>query len=392
MDQKIMDVLNNTADEFGKIARKVNESSKKRKSYSEEAINYINQCLEMEESLWKDIEFFFDANMKERDKDTIVFNTCKILKLNMDNQKQILNELQKKNLLNKETFEKLSLLIKDFMQTLEEALSNVQRIIEKDNLIILMDKILKRRKQLQQQSLVMLKDLANTSLQNAEKAIQGSSANLERGLKMVERFKNTEKYINEKNTQELNNLIAEANKGWNVATEVNKNSNAQFEFAEKVNNFTAQLYADSNIIKDLIVQKHHEFEENLQIVTVLTIILSMKFKKYLSIEDIADSIPLNDSNRELLLNLVDYIKVACQDIREVTALNYDMTDTSNLNNAVEDKAVKMTTKEVELFENIKKEVEFMTEATRYPVEGSGKNIINGQLLEKNLKEMVAGLH
>jgi len=31
MDSKIIEILNNTADEFGKIAKKVNESSKKEK-------------------------------------------------------------------------------------------------------------------------------------------------------------------------------------------------------------------------------------------------------------------------------------------------------------------------------------------------------------------------
>jgi hypothetical protein len=391
MDQKIIEVLNSTADEFGKIARKVNESSKKRKSYSEEAINYINLCIDIEEILGKDIEFFYDANIKQRDQDTVVFNICKILKANIENQKKLIIDLQKINFLGKETLDQISLKIKDFSQTLEEALSAIQRIVEKDNQIILMDKILKRRKQVQHDSILMLKDLTNTSLKDSEKAILGSSSNLERGLKMVERFKNTEKHINDKNIQELNNLIIEANKGWNTATEVNKSSSSQFAFAEKVNKFTKQLYEDSIAIKDMVVQKHHEFEENLQLVTVLTVILSIKFKKYLSIEELVDSIEPEDKVRDLLLNLSEHIKIACQDIKEVAALNYDMTDSSNLNNVVEDKAVKLTREEIEHFDNIRKEVELMTEATRYPVEGSGKNILNGQALEKNLKEIVVRL-
>ncbi|MBN2403579.1 MAG: hypothetical protein JXN64_14470 [Spirochaetes bacterium] len=388
MDPKIIDVLYNTADDFGKIAKKVNESSRKRKSYSEEAIGYLNMCIEIEEALNKDIDYFFDANIKQRDQDTFVFNMCKILKSNIDNQKKILKDIQKKNFLSKETYEQLSLKIKDFSQTLEEALSTIQRIIEKDNQIILMDKIIKRRKQLQRDSILMLKELTDTSLKDSERAIQGSSANLARGLKMVEKVKNTEKYVNEKNIQELNNIINEANKGWNTAAEVNKSSSSQFEFAEKVNKFTQQLYEDSVAIKDMIVHKHHEFEENLQMVTVLTVILSIKFKKYLPVEEVVDSIMPGDDVRELMLNLTEYIKIACQDIREVTALNYDMTDSSNLNNVVEDKAVKLTKEEIEHFDNIKKEVELMTEATRYPVEGSGKNILNGQVLEKNLKEIL----
>jgi hypothetical protein len=391
MDPKIIDVLYNTADEFGKIARKVNESSKKRKSYSEEAMNYINLCIEIEDILGKDIDFFYDANIKQRDQDTIVLNTCKILKANIDNQRQIINDLQKKDFFSKEIFDQLSTKIKEFSQTLDEALSAIQRIIEKDNSIILLDKVIKRRKKLQYDSILMLKDLTHTGLKDSEKAIEGSSSNLERGLKMVERFKNTEKHINDKNIQELNNLIREANKGWNTATEVNRNSASQFAFAEKVNKFTQQLYEDSVAIKDMIVQKHHDFEENLQIVTVMTIILSIKFKKYLSVEEIIDSVDVNNNFRDQLLNLSGYIKIACQDIKEISTLNYDMTDSSNLNNVVEDKTVKLTKEEIEHFNNIKKEVELMTEATRYPVEGSGKNILNGQTLEKNLQEIVVNI-
>jgi len=59
-------------------------------------MTYINLCLDIEETLRKDIDYFYDANIKQRDQDTIVFNTCKILKSNIDNQKQILGELKKR--------------------------------------------------------------------------------------------------------------------------------------------------------------------------------------------------------------------------------------------------------------------------------------------------------
>ncbi|MBN2039039.1 MAG: hypothetical protein JW864_03295 [Spirochaetes bacterium] len=390
MDQKIVEILSSTADEFGKIAKKVNESSKKRKNYSEEAINYLNLCLEVEEVLNEDLESITASDKELRNQDTIVFNTCKILKRNLDNQKSIVTELRHKDELKKEMLDQLLQFIKEFNDTLEEALSNVTRIIEKDNAIVLMDNIITKRKQFQHESLLKLKDLTSTSLSDAEKAIEGSSSNLGRGLDMVKKFKNVEKFVSEKNIQELNNLVDESGKGWNIAVNVNKSSSSQFEFAEKVKKFTNDLYEDSVAIKNLVIQKHHEFEENLQVITVLTVILSIKFKKYLNIEDIIKEIDLTERN-ERILNLLAYIGAACQDIREVTELNYDMTDASNLNNVIEDKFVRSTQKEIEYFESIQKEVELMTEATRYPVEGSGKNITNGQILEEKLKELIGQL-
>jgi hypothetical protein len=391
MNQEILTILNNTADDFGKIAKKVNESSRKRKNYSEEAINYIDQCLEIEESLEKDLSSVFNANIEQRNKDAFVYNTCKILKSNIENQKQLLLESQKKNHLNKEIIEKLLTIVKEFHQTLEEAISNSKRIIDKDNQIILLDKIIRKRKQMQQESLVKLNELTNTILKDAEKAIEGSSSNLDRGLNMVGRLKNIESLVAAKNKKEIKNLAEEANKGWNIAVNVNKNSTSQFEFAEKVNKYTNQLFEDSAAIKDLVVQKHHEFEENLQLITVMTVMLSIKFTKYLSIEQVIDSMEINDVGRDVLLNLFVYVKAACMDIKELSVMNYDMTDMSNINNVVEDRSVNFTKEELEHFDSIKKEVELMTEATRYPVEGSSKNIINGQTIEKHLKEAIATL-
>ncbi len=391
MNREILTVLNTTADDFGKIAKKVNESSRKRKNYSEEAISYINLCLEIEESLEKDLSSVFNSNIEQRNKDTIVYNACKILKSNVENQEQIILEIQKKNYIDGKILEQLLTRVKEFLHTLEEAVLNIQRIIEKENQIVLMDKIIRKRKQLQRESLIKLKELTNTVLRDAENAIEGSSSNLERGLKMVSRLKNIERLIADKNRDEINSLIEEANKGWNIAVNVNKNSASQFEFAEKVNKYTSQLFGDSTAIKDLLIQKHHEFEEDLQLITVLTVILSVKFKKYLSIEEYIDNIEMTDQARDKLFNLIVCVKTACMDIKELSTLNYDMTERSNLNNVVEDRTVRSAKEELEHFDNIKKEVELMTEATRYPVEGSGKNIINGQTLEKHLREAIAVL-
>jgi hypothetical protein len=391
MNHEILSVLNSTADDFGKIAKKVNESSRKRKNYSEEAINYINMCLDIEETMDKDFSSVFDTNIEQRNKDSVVYNSCKILRTNVESQKQVLQEIQKKNIIGKEISEQLLAKNKEFLHTLEEAVSNVQRIIEKDNQIILLDKQIRKRKQLQKESLEKLNQLANTSLKDAEKAIEGSSANLERGLQMVNRLKNIETLVIENNKDELNRLADEANKGWNTATNVNKSSTSQFEFAEKVNKYTNQLFEDATAIKDLVVQKHHEFEENLQLVTVLTVILSIKFKKYLSIEEICDKIEMAEKGRDLIESLMIQINIACNDIREISALNFDMTDMSNLNNVIEDRTVHSTEEELEHFDSIKKEVELMTEATRYPVEGSSKNIANGQTIEKYIREAIASL-
>ena len=62
-----------------------------------------------------------------------------------------------------------------------------------------------------------------------------------------------------------------------------------------------------------------------------------------------------------------------------------MIDASHLNNELETKTVDFTNKEMECNNKIREEVDLMTEATRYPMEGSDKNGANGKLIEENIQ-------
>ncbi len=389
MNSNRIESLYKIADEFGSIAQNVNESSKRRKIHSEEMINVINKSLEIGDKLNRKLESVVDASIVQRNQDNIVFNTCKILNSNMIKQLELVNELKLSGTVDGSIIEELTKKIDELISSIREAINNIQEIIEHDNNIILMDNLIMNRKKYQQDSISTLKKLARISLDDAEKAIDGSSSNLQRGLDMVKKFKSVDQLVNEKKVDDLKQLAEDANRGWNIAVNVNKSSNSQLEFAEKVKEFTDQFHEDSIAIKEMVVDKHHIFEQNLQVITVLTVILSIKFRKYLDINNTIQKIEFNDRIRNVMNNLVIFVDIACKDITDVTKLNYDMTDTSHLNNEVETNTVKLTREELECFEKIQNEVEKMTEATRYPIEGSGKNIENGQTIEKLLNEVIS---
>lgn len=388
MDKKELILLHKIADEFGSIAGKVNEASKRRKTHSEKALKLIDLSNKIGTQLNEGIKSVAKADIRQRNQNDIIFNTCRILNANIKKQKELLNKLKATKSVNQKIVRQILSKVNALSRFINEALSNVREIIEKDNEIILMDNLLIMRKKYQHDSLRTLKKIAMISLKDAESAIKGSSSNLSRGLKMVKRFKGVEKFVKGGKLNELNNLAEEAKMGWKIAADVNKSSSAQLEFAEKVNRFTGQLHNDSISIRDMAVSKHHFFEENLQTVTVLTVILNLKFMKYLDIQELIDTIQDRDKIHDLMNNLNAYVSIACKDIKEVAALNYDMTDSSNLNNKLESDTVTLTKKEIEYYNDIKDEVQAMTEATRYPIEGSGKNIKNGQKLEKQLKGII----
>ncbi len=391
MDKQIISNLHDVAEEFGLIAKKVNESSRLRKGHSEEAIKYINLSLEIGDVLTKDLTSVANSNSLLRNQDTIVFNTCKVLKANTEKQKKLIEELKNAGGLSDEQATAMLDKIAALEDTIDKASVNIQDIIEKDNIIIYMDNLLLYKKKLQQEAIQKLKKLTDMAFEDAEKAIQGSSSNLERGLELVNKFKSVANLVADGKREELNSLKEDANHGWNIAVEVNKSSNSQLEFAEQVNSFTQRLHDDSLSIEKLVVDKHHVFEQNLQTITVLTVLISLKFMKYLEIEDLINKVEPGNPTIHIYSDLLAHISIACSDVRQIAALNYDMTDSSHLNNEIEDKAVKSTKKEIEYYSKIKNLVEMMTEATRYPMEGSHRNIGNGKKLEELLEGVISSM-
>lgn len=391
MDQSKINILNKIAEDFGNIARKVNESSKKRKSHADQTLEYINKSIEIGEGLIKDLNSVAKMDKDLRDQNNIVLNTCLIINSNIEKQKKTITELKETNCIDDSKEKELLDKINYLTDTTDEAIKYVSDIIEKNNEIVLMDNELLTLKMLQKEALDQLKKDTDISVIDAQKAIEGSQSNLERGLEMVERYKGVQSLVEQNKKDDLTTLMQDANKGWNIAVNVNESSKSQFEFAEKVNQFTADLHADSNKIKDIVNYKHDYFESNIQTITVLTVILSLKLKKYLDIEEIVNSIEPNDKSRDQYTTLKIFVQIACKDIKDLGVLNYDMADSTLLNNEVETNTVELTAQEIKYYDNIKEEVSNMTEATRYPVEGSGENITNGKLLENHLKEIIEEL-
>ena len=121
-------------------------------------------------------------------------------------------------------------------------------------------------------------------------------------------------------------------------------------------------------------------------------ILSLEIKDFLPARDIVEEIvpglDLPDGVRNMISNLISYVHIACRDIDAVSGMNFDMTGAIALNSDMEKKAVELTKMKIGYFDRIREEVRSMTEATSYPIEGSGRNIENGRILELYLKQIL----
>lgn len=384
-------ILKEKASDFGEIARKVNESSEIRKTYSEEAVKYISMLKDIGEILLKEIKSVAEANVKHRDYDNKTQNACFILKYNIDRQQKIIEELNNEGVISEKLKDSLSGVIISVLNTIEDVSANLKEIIENDNRIIFKDTYLYTLKNSQIKALSNLSELTELILTDAKKATEGSAANLKRGLDLAEQFKSVDKLIESGDRNKLEKLFREASAGKETALSVNSKSVSQLEFSEKVNRFTGQLLEDTMYIKEIVTEKHALFEANLQIITVLTVLVSLDLKKYLEIEKLVDQIDYIESSGGRITALNQLVKIAVEDVKLLTSQNYDITESIQKNNELETKTVSMTESEVDYYNRITTAVAEMTSAAGYPAEGSAENIENAGILERELEKIISSL-
>jgi hypothetical protein len=379
------------AENFGAIAMKVNESSKIRKHHADTSLEYIGQAAEICEGLIKEFEDTAQINSELLSQNTIVQNTCENLRYNLGLQRVLIESARGTLAVVPPFLAEIESYCTEFQAAIDDVEKNVREIIGSNNRLYVMDKFIISKKKSQFAFVCTLRMLAEITKGDATKAIEWSHSNLNRGLAMVEKIQNIPTLINGKNIDALNDLAYEANRGWNVAAGVNDNSRSQLLFSEKVNDFARKMTTESNKILDMVVEKHNAFEAAIQVLTVITVIIAIKFVKYLDIEKIIDDITYGSDEQYFLQDLVTYIRIACEEVRGLNALNYHITDWSHLNNEIEARAMKRTKKENELYGTILKEVEAMTEATAFPIKGSSENIKNGQDIEQEIRNIIAML-
>jgi hypothetical protein len=379
------------AEEFGSIERQVNDFSRLRKIHAEEAIGLIRQSMEIGDILAHEFEIISRTNRTMRDRDTTLQNYCLGLELNIRHQKELLRLLTGGPHADPALLEKLEEMSDALASTIQKAIILLNIIVRNDTEIVLMDDLAIRRKKLQRESIDRLKKLAFRTAEDAEAAIRGSAANIRRSRQLIERLDDIQRLVEEHRTDQMAGLIEEAIAAWNVSAAVHRSSVTQTAFTGEANRCIGKLHADSIAIRDLVITKDRLISHNHELVSELTVILSLEIKEFLPAADMAEeTLPdsgMPDNVSSTLSNLLSYMLIACRDIGVISGMNFDMHGAIELNADMEKKAVELTKMKTGYFSRIRDEVRSMTEAAQYPIMGSGLNIENGKTLELYLRQI-----
>lgn len=387
MDSKVLKELESFTRLFSETADHVNDHSKKRKQFADRINQDIMKAAAIATDIFNEIKRVAQANMEWREKDNTINSTIQLLISNIDRQKTTLSFFRENKIITGAVIDEMESIIDLLADSLKRATESLSTIIAKENDIILLDSLLEYKKKYQLESLRTLKKLADAIASDAYAAISGSNENRERGIRLSENLK---ALSDNQSAEIIERMIADIKSGRAQAENVLKNSKSQEEFNDQVMVFTSDFISECDAVKNLVNQKHQLFEENLQIITVFTVILSFEFKKYIAIQKQIEKIQMPDSMRDEYLTFMVLVDIACKDIKNLTELNYDMTETSHKTNEGETRTVEMSEDELAIFLGLRDLLKEMTEMTKVPVEGAVKNIENATKIEKLLFQLTGG--
>lgn len=362
------------ADTFWSNAQAVNNSTRMRRESGNRIIEYIDQACMTATTILEGVRQVVAADINWSSKNASIFGTSLNLRISSRYQKKYAKQILESQTQHRTQIERISSLIDELDAVLIRAEQYLQTIMKQEQEILVLDKLIEAKKKYQLQSIRTMQKLSAAINADTKIAETDSAENTERGQTLKEMAADIGSLLTEDDSGAVQAVLDEVEAGIRKAREVNTNSKTQSQFAEQVRLFVEEFMAASYEVQRIIQEKHELFEENLQNITVLTVIISFELKKYLEAEQIINSLSFEKENKNLFIDLMMLVDIASREIKGLTDLNLDMTEISHVNNENETRTVDSSSAEQVLYADLRDAIDRMTELTKEPIRLSEENI------------------
>jgi hypothetical protein len=153
-------------------------------------------------------------------------------------------------------------------------------------------------------------------------------------------------------------------------------------------------YYDSNSIKNMVDSKYARHQENLEALAQLSVILSLEIEDYLKIRELFETCQPGGNasyeTRRLFKDLNILFDIACGSIESLIELNHYTVEIFDTNAKREEHIVELSNMYIRCYDNIRKELDSAEKGLVSISGGIQKNILIGQVLEKNLSKLLDG--
>jgi hypothetical protein len=392
MDQKVIESLIEDIKRFFSFAGEINKAISKRATRVSKVYEFITLSFELGEKGARNSELALHETQSLSGRFSEVYDACSLMNININQQMEIINNLRTLELIDQKIEKKLTYKILLLSESMQKALSFIRLILERNNEMILLDnQLINRRKQLTglvKEFSSLLTDiikLLDSDLREYE--------NSPRPMYELEEFLLKAAGIIEIADQEgMGGLLDDVRNELRDEEILFSNLSSRMDIADDVHTKANELYHDICSIKNLVEVKDEHYRSNLEDMAQLSVILSMEIFDYVKMREILDPglqrSSITEDSRRLFYDLDVLFDIASHTIESLNKMDRDIIKIFDDNVNQEEQLIELSKMDMRCYDNIRNEIDGVMNIIHFIAEGSGKNVVIGQILEKNLNKLI----
>lgn len=394
MDQKTTSIIADDIKRFFAFAQDLSKTVSRRISQAAKLKEFIDMAIELGDKITQKIDPVLTANLVLREQFNTINNACSVLNININKQKEIIGDLKIMEAIDPKNQKRLMYAVLRLLESIQKALSLIRPIIERSNDMILLDHRISR---------------ANTAIGDQMKGFiemlnryRGMVGNDWRLYSVNEIKKDfTDEYfsrsvsaIESGDKHGCAELTSDLREELNFEKGLSDSMASQGPLTGEMNQIGKLQYYDSNSIKNMVDSKYARHQENLEALAQLSVILSLEIEDYLKIRELFETCQPGGNasyeTRRLFKDLNILFDIACGSIESLIELNHYTVEIFDTNAKREEHIVELSNMYIRCYDNIRKELDSAEKGLVSISGGIQKNILIGQVLEKNLSKLLDG--
>lgn len=392
MDQKTVISLTTDVKRFFSFAQELKSSLSRRINQSGKLKEFTDLSLQLCDKIMQKNDLALKASQTLRDQFNTISHVCSMLNININKQKEFIGNLSALDAIDQKLEKRLMYKVLMLSESIQKGLSLLLGIIERNNEIILLDYRIGRHIAMITDQMRSFIDMGNRLQSTIAGDWKNYGAHARKPVPGDDLPARAAACIESENPGGLRKLAEQMEDELGAEESLSGSLAPQVAFMDDLSRAAMHLYYDANGIRNLVDTKNAYNRENLEDMAQLSVILSLEIGDYVRVNEVMDPVKFMDTMPDeamrIFKELLVLFDIAGNSIDNLIELNQYTVEIFDNNAKREDQAVELSNMFIRCYDNIRKEVEDALKTSRFISEGTQKNIIIGQVLEKNLKKIL----
>lgn len=392
MGQKTTSIITDDMKRFFMFAQDLSKTVSRRISQEAKLKEFVDMALELGGKITQRIDMVLTANLALREQFNTIHNACSVLNINISKQKEIIGDIKNMEVVDPKSEKRLMYAVLRLLESVQKALSLIQPIIERNNIMILLNHRISRLiASIGEQMKGFVEMLARYRGMVGNDWRLYSVNEIKKDFS-EEYFSRTARALESGDANGCAELISDLREELKFEKGLSESMASEGPLAVEMNQIGKWLYSDSNSVRNMVDSKYARHQENLEALAQLSVVLSLEIEDYLKIRELFDA-GLSGGNqshetRRLLKDLAILFDIASGSIESLVELNHYTVELFHTNAEREDHIVELSNMYLRCYDNIRKELDSFDKSVVSISRGIQKNISLGQVLEKNLGKLL----